>query len=471
MKKLTFIACLICAFDFIQAQEVDSTVLSYDDFYTLVVQNHPLARQIGLLSEQARANLRMARGNFDPKVGFQWQKKDFGDTEYYDKVYAALKVPTWFGLTPEVGMSQRDGQFLNPEDFISESTDNQQVFAGLNMSLGRGLFIDERRATLAQAKLFTQLTEAEQVKQLNDLLLAAAQDYWNWYEKYYNYEVVNQSMNIAQDIFARTKLAYTYGEVAAIDTVQAKANLLTRKTQLVQSRIDLRESALKLSTYLWKEDGTPLEIRPTTRPQQPEVRTDVELAYLLDLATQQHPELVKLRVKNESLGVERRMSVENLKPRLDVRYVVLDQPVSPEGELSGLDLEENYAFGIDFSFPLLLRKERAKLDQVDLKIEQNNLAQNDKERSIINKINADYFALVNTEDLIDQQLQVAQNYQLLVNAERLNLASGESDLFKLNNQLDKLLESQSKVIKANADYQKLYVKLLWSAGVEQLQLE
>jgi len=469
MRRLVVILFLLPWFA--QAQE-DSLVFTFEEYYVLVLDNHPVAKQARLLSDQAAAQLRLARGGFDPKVGFNWERKKFKGTEYYNKVEASLKIPTWLGITPEVGVDQNEGAYLNPEEFISESTDNRQVFAGVSVALGKGLFIDERRATLTQARLFSDLAEAEQVSVLNKLLLAASKEYWNWYNDYYTYEVITQSIALAEDIFNRTKLGFEYGEVAVIDTVQAKTNLLTRKNQLIEARIALRKSALKLSTYLWRSDGMPLELPETAQPQQvPSVGlTESELTSLLSLAQNNHPELLKLRVKGESLGVERRMAVENLKPRLDLKYMMLDQPIGPSGDFTDVSVDENYKLGVHFSIPLLLRKERAKLNQVDLKIENNTLEQNVRERSILNEVNANYFELINTQQLITQQNEMVSNYQLLVDAERFNLANGESDLFKLNGQLDKLLESQFKLIKANAAYQKIYAELLWSAGVENLKL-
>lgn len=472
MKNYLIIVLFLAIGKVSYGQNADSLILTFDEFYQLVLANHPVAKQASLLSEQARAQLRLARGGFDPKLGFTWDRKDFKETEYYNKIEASLKIPTWLGVTPEIGFNQNEGQYLNNENFISETTDNQQVYAGVGVTVGRGLFIDERRATLAQAKLFQNMAEAEQISMLNKLLLAAAKEYWSWYNDYYNTEVLRQNILLSEDIFERTKLGFEYGEVAAIDTVQAKTNLLTRQAELIEAQIALRNASLKLATYLWNDQGIPFELRENVRPQQTVTVSvnDDQLIELKEIAQQQHPELLKLRIKAESLGVDRRLARENLKPQLDLKYHLLDQPITPDSEFSSVQLEEDYRFGIDFSIPLFLRKERAKVNQVELKLESNALSQNLREREIINNINAIYFELVNTNSLIDQQQQMVENYQLLVDAERLNLANGESDLFKLNAQLDKLLANQSKLIKVNARYRKLYAELLWAAGIENLQL-
>jgi hypothetical protein len=60
------------------------------------------------------------------------------------------------------------------------------------------------------------------------------------------------------------------------------------------------------------------------------------------------------------------------------------------------------------------------------------------------------------------------NYERLLQAEFLNLENGESDLFKINVQQEKLIQSQSKWVKLLSEYEKLKAELYWSAGVRGL---
>ena len=85
-------------------------------------------------------------------------------------------------------------------------------------------------------------------------------------------------------------------------------------------------------------------------------------------------------------------------------------------------------------------------------------------------MNSEYVVLVNTDLLIDQQESMVENYQLILQAEQLNLENGESDLFKINIQLDKLIESETKLLKLRATYQKSLATLYWQAGLANLAL-
>ncbi|MEQ9413492.1 MAG: TolC family protein, partial [Cyclobacteriaceae bacterium] len=174
-----------------------------ENFYSLILQNHPIAKQSALLTDVARQEIRMARGNFDPKLEAQLLTKNYNDQEYYSIVNGSLKFPTIFPVDPVIGVERNRGNYLNPERYIDNEFNYQQFYAGISIPLGRGLITDDRRAALRQADLFKELTEAEQVKLINKLLLEAAKEYWQWYNAYYNYRLLNQSVVIAEEIFRR----------------------------------------------------------------------------------------------------------------------------------------------------------------------------------------------------------------------------------------------------------------------------
>lgn len=450
------------------SQNADTTVVfTFEDYYTMIMSYHPVVKQADLLSEQAVQELRMARGAFDPKIEVDWNKKSFKDTEYYNTLKGALKIPTWLPITPEIGFEQNRGAYLNPEKYISEGADNRQVYGGVSVSVGRGLIIDERRAVVNQARVFQDMAEAEQVKMINKLFLTAAKDYWDWYYAHYNYLLLQQSIDLAQDIFNRTSFGYRQGEVAAIDTVQAFITLQKRIIDFQQANVDRITASLKMSNHLWSEEGVPLELQDNARPEAVRMETihDYELERLLELARSNHPELRKLELKNQVLQIDQRLARANMLPRLDVGYYLLDQPLDSKGDQTDVAFDENYKVGVNFSFPLFLRKERAKLNQADLKITDNNYERDFREREIINEINASFTSLINTSEIAARQQQMVQAYNRIVEAEKLNLQNGESDLFKINVQLDKLIEAQGKLIKLNATYKKDQAYLYWSAGI------
>ncbi len=475
MKWLVLLSIFIVFFQKIQAQQEQdtTTVLEFDEYYRLVLANHPVVKQAELLTQQAAQELRLARGGFDPKLEGSWSFKDFNETEYYNILDVSLKIPVWFPIDPKVGVERNRGTYLNNERFISPTTDNRQIYAGIAVPIGQGLFIDQRRATMRQAQLMQDMAEADQVKEINKILLTAAKDYWEWYFAYNNYVLMQRSITIAQDIYDRTKMAFEYGEAAAMDTVQAKITLLQRVTAFQEANIERIKASLRLSLNLWDPNGAPLDLEDNVRPEDMDFSAfnrDL-LDQLVEMARQNHPEILKLDLKNRSLLVERDLARENLKPRLDVNYFLLDQPISPGGEQNGIAVGDNYKVGVDFAFPIFLRKERAKLNQTRLKLTDNRFQRDFVEREIINDINGQFNAVLTTEIIMAQQEEMVNNYEVILQAEQLNLENGESDLFEINVQIEKLIDSQSKLLKLRSDYQKNIMNLYWAAGITNLGLQ
>jgi len=463
------------AFDSLFVLSDTITVFSLENLYATMMQNHPIVKQTNLLPEMAQQELRLARGAFDPKLETRLNMKEYDDKNYYNKWGASFTVPTWFPIDPKIGIERNTGQYLDSESTLPAADNNKQLFTGISLPIGRGLFTDDRRAAVQQARLFTKMAEAEQIKLVNKILLAAAKDYWQWYFSFYNYRLLDRNAVIAEEIFSRVKLNAQYGEASVMDTIQAKIILQQRLVERQEAYLDFINSGITISNYLWDVGGDPLQLSRNVAPVL--VQTDGELLSVKTLeelsfqAKQNHPDLLKLTVKLNQLEIDRKLAVEYLKPRLDLSYNFLNQPLTPGGDFQSLTFLNDYKFGLDFSMPILIRKERAKLAQTKIKIQSTGYERTQAEREIINQINSTYNQLVNTNIILSQQASVATNYERLLEAEILNLENGESDLFKINIQQEKLIQSQSKLLKLKADYEKMKATLYWSAGVRNLNFQ
>lgn len=443
---------------------------SLEDYQYLILKNHPVAKQAALLSDVARQEVRLARGSFDPKVEASLLTKKFEDKDYYTRMSGFLKVPTAIPVNPFVGLERNTGPFLDPEYFISDKFDNSQYSAGISIPLGRGLFTDERRTALRQAHLFREMTEADQVKIINKLLLEAAKDYWEWYYSFHQWKLLTRAVGIATDIFSRVQTDFEFGERAKIDTVQAKITMQQRLLEQQEAWLQFQNSTIRLSNNLWSESGEPVMIDskagPVIQLDQAAVSM-VDLESLLEQARTNHPELRKIDVKLRQLEADRRLAAEYLKPRLDLTYYALNQPLTPDHR-ANFDLLGSYKMGVDFSMPIFLRKERSKLALTKLKITNTQWEQSLAERQIINEVNTTFNQLTTLYKLRSTQRDMVSNYETILQAELTNLAEGESDLFKINLQQEKLVQSQSKWLKLTAELEKQRAYLYWAAGTRRL---
>jgi outer membrane protein TolC len=459
---LAFILTL--AFTHSSAQQDSSKYFSIEQYYAAILANHPIAKQAALLSETAQQEIRLAKGNFDPKLEAVYSTKAFQDKSYYSMADAYLSVPTRSPLTPKIGFEQNEGELLNEIDKIPG---NKQFLAGLSVPIGRGLITDERRTTLKQAELLTTLAEAEQIKLINKLLLEAAKEYWSWYYAHESYQLLTQGAHVASEIFRRVKLNQLNGEASALDTVQAKITLQTRLVEKQESFLELQNSIIRLSNFLWDDAQNPIQISQNARPVISTMQTaigSVEAESLLTQASENHPELIKQTIKINQLEYDKKLAREFLKPRLDLNYSLLSQPYTT----AVFDPLNDYKLDVNFSMSLFLRKERSKVALTDIKIKTASWERTQQQRDILNEVSAALNEVNNMALIIQQQQSMVNSYERLMQGELLNLENGESDLFKINVQQEKLIQSQLKLVKLKSTLEKQRAYVYWAAGSKNL---
>ena len=138
---------------------LSQTTFSDKQFFEIVLKNHPLAKQAQLQTQFGEKEILNAQGGFDPKIFTHTLQKNFNSTSYYNLIHSGLKIPTWYGLEFKGGFESNQGAFLNPEE---KTPSSGLVYAGASVNLGKGLFIDQRRAELFKAKVYYQSTFFEQ---------------------------------------------------------------------------------------------------------------------------------------------------------------------------------------------------------------------------------------------------------------------------------------------------------------------
>ncbi|PRY10662.1 outer membrane protein TolC [Pontibacter ummariensis] len=450
-----------------KAQEQDSVqVLTLQEYHRLILQYHPVASQAALLTEQARQELRIARGAFDPTVSSKLYRKEYNGKEYYNLWSNTLRIPTWFGPELVAGFDKNSGLYLSTENVLPPEG---LSYAGISVPLGQGLFIDERRATIRQAKLMQGIAEAERVKLINKLLLDATKDYWEWLQQYRTAQLYQEAMELTGVRLQAVKARVQEGDLAAIDTVEALVALQDRELLLQQALLALQNARLEVAVHLWAEDQVPLELQEGTIPALlgAEVNpvTEEELAELLAAARINHPDLLKLGLKGEQLEVERRYAANKLLPKLNAEYNVLQRDFYLHPEVMEQDyLQGNYKLGLSFSVPLFLRQERGKLQLTKAKLQANNMELVQQSREIEYAVLAAYNELQALEEQLELQQRLVANALALRQGEQIRFESGESSLFLINAREVKLLEAQAKLYALRAKYAKAKTTLFWAAG-------
>ncbi|MDR6966901.1 outer membrane protein TolC [Flavobacterium arsenatis] len=423
--------------------------LTYDEFLGYVKKFHPAVKQSNLTLSEAQANLMMARGGFDPKIEVDFNEKQFKNTEYYSILNSSFKIPTWYGIEIKAGFDNSEGIYVNPEN----TTPNSGLTSlGITVPVGQGLFINQRMADLRRAKIQVQLSQAERKLEAIEVLYEASVAYFNWkrsFDERMLYETYHENAKVR---YRGVVQLIEQGDQSAIDSIEAGITVKTRLLNLEDAKLKLLKSRLELSNFLWLDNNVPLELSEEMIPEanldatvEATLRTNDLLQTESPVAN--HPKLNALQSKIELLDVERRFKANLLLPKIDLGYHYLSEPRYFDNYQF-----EDYKFGVNFSFPIFLRKERGSLQLTKLKLQDARLDLELEKLQLNNKIEAQKAEISNLavqKNILDG---LVQDYSTMLSAEERMFLLGESSLFLINSRENNLVTSQLSKINLENRY-------------------
>ena len=444
MKSLLLLLSLLASTVYCQSNTESQLPLnlkemSYNEYLGFVKKYHPLVKNTNLEISKAQANLMMARGGFDPKLELDYNKKQFQGTEYYSILNSSFKIPTWYGIDIKAGFEENEGYYLNPQNTLPT---NGLTSLGISVPVGQGLFINQRMADLRKAKIQVKLSQAEQKLRAIAVLYDASIAYFNW-KKNYEEKLLYEDYSInAQIRYKGIASLIREGDKPAIDSVEAGIVVKNRLLSLEDSMLKLTKARLELSNFLWLENNIPLELAEAIIPEQKLGQTIQETLNISDLINQDfsilnHPKIEALQSKIEMLTVDKKFKANMLLPKIDLGYSYLSQP-NPTIPNSN----DNYKVGVDFYFPLFLRKERGSLKIAQFKIQETEFTRDLEKVQLSNKISAqkvEILSLSKQQKIINKL--VADNATMLRSEERL-FTLGESSLFLINTRENNLVSAR-----------------------------
>ncbi|RBW58121.1 transporter [Tenacibaculum sp. E3R01] len=456
MKKILIIL-IFCCNTFSFSQEVKNS-LSLEEYLGYVKKYHPLLKQAKLTTSNGEAKLLKARGAFDPKIEVDYTRKNFKNTEYYNKLNTTFKIPTWYGIEFKANYENNDGYYLNPE---FKTPEKGLYSAGVSVSLAKGLLINQRMAFLKQAKLYRKQSIEKQKLLVNEILYNAINSYFKWLKNYQTQLVYNNYLTNAKTRLDNVRKSFIAGDKPAVDTLEANINLKNRLLDLEKSKISHTKSKLELSNYLWLNNDLPLELSDLITPDLNTINNiDLVLGNSIIKAasfnTNNHPKLKALQLKKEGFKVSRKLKLNNLLPKIDLQYNFLTTDYQNINALS----TSNYKGGLNVSLPLFLRKERADLKLANLKLKEIDFDISSTKVAIDNKIKS------NTEQINSYKEQnrilndLAKDYKQLLKSEERKFYLGEGSMFLVNYREVKSIENELKLIKNQFSYFKSKSTLL-----------
>ena len=439
MRRFVLITLMFFSLNWSSAQQ-DSIFLSFNEYISLVYNNHPLIKEANLRLDFAKANWLSARGLLDPSIDSYWDNKEYSDDNYYRKFKVSTRVPTILGLDLIAGYERNEGDFLSAEN----STGDQALYnIGFQLDILQGLIVNEKRIRRDQAEIIDELSLAQREKLINEILLSSADAYLKWQRSYNKLLVVAENIELSLSYFENTKNAFENGEMTALDTLEAK--LIYQNVDLLASQIraEYLGAQQNLENFLWEGESA-LELNSMVYP--PKALEEELIPDLTDLDNliNDNPKIRELDNSLKSTEIEQRLKREKLKPKLRAAYNPLltgrDNNILPSYSIS------DYKLGVQFSMPFLFRSERADVKMGEIKIAEMDLKLKNEKNILKNSIENGIIQI----DQLNRQLNILLNniegFRSLLEGEFEKFRFGESSVFLINSRQEKYIQSKFKEI-------------------------
>lgn len=307
----------------------------------------------------------------------------------------------------------------------------------------------------------------------NELLLKAYNGYWEWWAAQRKVFVAEGLADIAKTRLEAVKQRAFAGQAPLIDTLEAHIQWQMRKQNTVEARILETKNRLLLSAFVWSNsdqqtESVSMQLPSAARSSDPGMINspyefvEVNFLAILDTISDSNPYLRQFDAKLDGLYADEKWKREKLKPRLNANYNLLSGSTGSVEDGFGTT---NYKWGFDFYFPVLLRESRGDLELTRIKIAETKLEFNYKKQEFKNKALAVYQNI----PLLQDQLQIASdnrnNYERLLDAERIKFFNGESTLFLVNQREIQYADAQTKVIDLQLKLEQTKNELLFLVGL------
>lgn len=428
----TGLALWLASASMLGAQSPDSS-LSLEQFLTRVQASHPEVRQARLARTVTDAEYLAARGSFDPTLWATWDTKRFKGIGYYDELATTLTIPTRLGVDFTIGWERAAGQIINPE---RATPGDGLLSAGLALPLGPRLLADERRTTLRQAELAVEAADAALGDALARVTQSAARAWGSWAEASRRAEIAGEGVALARFRLEALRLRVRQGDAAAIDTIEARAELERRELLHIDAEAAEAGARFVVGTWLWRADGAPDSLGAAWRPAAEATLADERALSRLGAdvpgVVARHPSVQLATAKWRQADAQRRLAAASLLPSASVQLSGLASG-NALGDLGTPRVDgSDTKFGGALRIPLFARRELGRLRAAEdralaLRLERDQVRREveaEARRALI-ELRAVDVQLARQRGLLDLQAR-------LLDAEQQRFVAGESSLLIVN---------------------------------------
>ena len=204
----------------------------------------------------------------------------------------------------------------------------------------------------------------------------------------------------------------------------------------------MAKAKLELANFLWLENNIPFELSEELIPETQlefTIQESLKTNDLLntDFSITNHPKINALQSKIDILNVEKKLKTNMLLPKIDVGYSYLSEP----SYIDNYQFQD-YKIGLDFYFPIFLRKERGSLKLAKYKVQETEFALDLEKVQLSNKINAQRMEIESLQRQKELIKGLVEDHLTMLNSEERLFSFGESSLFLINTRENNLVSAQ-----------------------------
>lgn len=417
----------------------------------------------GLLASEQRIHAAegeylTAQGGFDTQLKSKntWSVTGLYENQNNDVV---IKQATPFlGATFFGGWRRGTGDYPVYEG-KSQTANDGELRAGVNIPLWRNREIDSRRANLQKAELGKLIASHEYDQALIEVRRLVSLRYWDWVMAGQRLRVAERLLNIAEQRDTGIRERVSAGDIADFEALDNQRAILERRERVVAAQRLLEQSAIQLSLY-WRDGvGQPqlptLELLPDAFPEQ-EPPLDINPEHAIATAQQQRPELKRLQLQQRQTETELELQQNQRAPGVDLSVMgARDIGYGKEK----LNRDELYV-GLNIDIPLQRRVAGGRAEVAAANLQRLKWDQRLLEDRIGNEVKDVLSALRAARQSVKLSRQQAQAAEQLQQGEQSRFDLGDSTLLFVNlreiangDAALRAVEAQANLFKAHADYQ------------------
>lgn len=438
------------------ASAQDVSPLRVEDVTASVDRSYPALRAALRETDIAEAELRSAKGAFDPS----WRTSVSGDPVGYYKefrVSSEVQVPTpLWGTTFWAGWGYGDNDFPSYYgNYVTNAAGEARI--GASIPFWRNGPIDRRRANIDRAELGKTLASVSIDQQKIEITRAATIRYYEWVAAGRRRSVAQALLEIAVSRDAGIGVRVEHGDIPQIERTDNARAIVQRQGFVISAQRDVERAAIELSLFFRDERGQPVTVSASRLPDALPEPVAIEPGTIqrdAAAAQEKRPEVRRFILQQQQTEIERRWAANQMAPAIDLRVLgSADLGSNPDPANLSRNRPE-LQMGLVLDIPILNRANDGRVKAADAQITRLE----DQKRLMQDRVGAEVSDALSALEASRQRVLVARREVALATdlevAERRRFDLGDSTLLVVNLREQASAESKLRELDALLDYQR-----------------